>query len=53
MRPPALATPPTEYDQTYFNQLLRVLTQYFTQESNDENLVEQKVDVNEVMQWLS
>lgn len=53
MRPPAFPIAPREYDPVYMNMLLRILTQYLNQETEDELKTEQKADVTEVLEWLS
>jgi len=38
MRPPAFPTPTKEYDPSYFNTLLRIITQYLLADAAEEGL---------------
>ena len=53
MKPPAFPVAPSEYDADKQNVFSRVLTQHLSQQHNDDVAISQKVDVLEVLQWLS
>lgn len=52
MKPPAFPIMSRDYDPDQLNRFIRTLTQYLTQESIDEAIVEQEADVNEVLIWI-
>jgi hypothetical protein len=51
--PPLLPIPPAQYDQRYFMQIIRILSQHFREDATETTAHGAEIDAQQVLQWLS